>query len=180
IEFYICEKLTDSIVVAIAENCPQLQNLLMPGCAKVTDVGIGKVALNCPRMKHLDLRACSAVSDESLILVAKNCKDLWHLNVGRVTASSKVTGASIVEIAKNTNLNTLGLAGCAMDDDAVIEIARYSRGGLHRISLNSCSMLTSASVKALMQMCPNLAVLEIKQCHLVTDMATLYRFASRR
>lgn len=31
-----------------------------------------------------------------------------------------------------------------------------------------------------MQMCPNLAVLEIKQCHLVTDMATLYRFASRR
>lgn len=41
-------------------------------------------------------------------------------------------------------------------------------------------MLTSASVKALMQMCPNLAVLEIKQCHLVTDMATLYRFASRR
>lgn len=132
IEFYICEKLTDSIVVAIAENCPQLQNLLMPGCAKVTDVGIGKIALNCPRMKHLDLRACSAVSDESLILVAKNCKDLWHLNVGRVTASSKVTGASIVEIAKNTNLNTLGLAGCAMNDDAVIEIARYSRGGLHR------------------------------------------------
>ncbi|KAF9329515.1 Antagonist of MEN (Mitotic Exit Network) [Podila minutissima] len=180
VEFYICEKLTDSIVVAIAENCPQLQHLLMPGCAKVTDVGIGKIALNCPRMKHLDLRACSAVSDESLILVAKNCKDLWHLNVGRVTASSKVTGASIVEIAKNTNLNTLGLAGCAMSDDAVIEIARYSRGGLHRISLNSCSMLTSASVKALMQMCPNLAVLEIKQCHLVTDMATLYRFASRR
>lgn len=132
VEFYICEKLTDSIVVAIAENCPQLQQLLMPGCAKVTDVGIGKVALNCPRMKHLDLRACSAVSDESLILVAKNCKDLWHLNVGRVTSSSKVTGASIVEIAKNTNLNTLGLAGCAMNDDAVIEIARYSRGGLHR------------------------------------------------
>ncbi|KAG0026530.1 Antagonist of MEN (Mitotic Exit Network) [Podila clonocystis] len=180
VEFYICEKLTDSIVVAIAENCPLLQHLLMPGCAKVTDVGIGKIALNCPRMKHLDLRACSSVSDESLILVAKNCKDLWHLNVGRVTASSKVTGASIVEIAKNTNLNTLGLAGCAMNDDAVIEIARYSRGGLHRISLNSCSMLTSASVKALMQMCPNLAVLEIKQCHLVTDMATLYRFASRR
>ncbi|KAG0034578.1 Antagonist of MEN (Mitotic Exit Network) [Podila clonocystis] len=178
VEFYICEKLTDSIVVAIAENCPLLQHLLMPGCAKVTDVGIGKIALNCPRMKHLDLRACSSVSDESLILVAKNCKDLWHLNVGRVTASSKVTGASIVEIAKN--LNTLGLAGCAMNDDAVIEIARYSRGGLHRISLNSCSMLTSASVKALMQMCPNLAVLEIKQCHLVTDMATLYRFASRR
>ncbi|KAI1317064.1 Antagonist of MEN (Mitotic Exit Network) [Mortierella claussenii] len=180
LEFYICEKLTDSIVVAVAENCPQLQQLLMPGCAKVTDVGITQVALHCPRMKHLDLRACSNVSDESLLLVAKHCPNLWHLNVGRVSSSNKVTGKSIVEIAKNTSLNTLGLAGCAMTDDAVIEIARYSRAGLHRISLNSCSMLTSASIRALMQLCPNLAVLEIKQCLLVTDMATLYRISSRR
>ncbi|KAF9360032.1 Antagonist of MEN (Mitotic Exit Network) [Mortierella sp. AD094] len=180
LEFYICEKLTDKIVVAVAENCPQLQQLLMPGCAKVTDVGISQIALRCPRMKHLDLRACSNVSDESLILVARHCPELWHLNVGRVSSASKVTGKSVVEIAKNTNLNTLGLAGCAMTDDAVIEIARYSRSGLHRISLNSCPMLTSASIRALMQLCPNLAVLEIKQCLLVTDMATLYRFSTRR
>ncbi|KAF9114331.1 Antagonist of MEN (Mitotic Exit Network) [Mortierella sp. AM989] len=180
LEFYICEKLTDKIVIAIAENCPQLQQLLMPGCAKVTDAGISQVALRCPRMKHLDLRACSNVSDESLMLVAMYCPELWHLNVGRVSSASKVTGKSIVEIAKNTNLNTLGLAGCAMTDDAVIEIARYSRSGLHRISLNSCPMLTSVSIRALMQLCPNLAVLEIKQCLLVTDMATLYRFSTRR
>ncbi|KAF8943090.1 Antagonist of MEN (Mitotic Exit Network) [Haplosporangium gracile] len=180
IEFYICEKLTDRIVISIAENCPQLQQLLMPGCAKVTDQGIAQVALHCPRMRHLDLRACSNVSDESLILVARYCRDLWHLNVGRVSAAGRVTGKSIVEIAKNTSLNTLGLAGCAMTDDAVIEIARYSRSGLHRISLNSCPLLTSASVRALMQLCPNLAVLEIKQCLLVTDMATLYRFSTRR
>ncbi|KAH7046981.1 hypothetical protein BKA57DRAFT_410677 [Linnemannia elongata] len=180
IEFYICEKLTDRIVISIAENCPQLQQLLMPGCAKVTDQGIAQVALHCPRMRHLDLRACSNVSDESLILVARHCRDLWHLNVGRVSAAGRVTGKSIVEIAKNTCLNTLGLAGCAMTDDAVIEIARYSRSGLHRISLNSCPLLTSASVRALMQLCPNLAVLEIKQCLLVTDMATLYRFSTRR
>ncbi|KAG9066117.1 Antagonist of MEN (Mitotic Exit Network) [Linnemannia hyalina] len=180
IEFYICEKLTDRIVISIAENCPQLQQLLMPGCAKVTDQGITQVALNCPRMRHLDLRACSNVSDESLILVARHCRDLWHLNVGRVSAAGRVTGKSIVELAKNTALNTLGLAGCAMTDDAVIEIARYSRSGLHRISLNSCPLLTSSSVRALMQLCPNLAVLEIKQCLLVTDMATLYRFSTRR
>ncbi|KAI8601600.1 hypothetical protein EDD21DRAFT_414763 [Dissophora ornata] len=180
LEFYICEKLTDRIVVAVAENCPRLQQLLMPGCAKITDSGISQVALHCPRMKHLDLRACSNVSDESLFLVAKHCPELWHLNVGRVSSATKVTGRSIVEIAKNTKLNTLGLAGCAMTDDAVIEIARYSRLGLHRISLNSCPMLTCASIRALMQLCPNLAVLEIKQCLLITDMATLYRFSTRR
>ncbi|KAF9358792.1 hypothetical protein BGX34_008767 [Mortierella sp. NVP85] len=132
IEFYICEKLTDKVVQAIAKNCPQLQQLLMPGCAKVTDSGVSQVALHCPRMRHLDLRACSNVSDESLLLVAKHCPDLWHLNVGRVSSATKVTGRSIVEIAKNTNLNTLGLAGCAMTDDAVIEIAKHARSGLHR------------------------------------------------
>lgn len=31
-----------------------------------------------------------------------------------------------------------------------------------------------------MQLCPHLAVLEIKQCLLVTDMAALYRFSTRR
>ncbi|KAF9572036.1 Antagonist of MEN (Mitotic Exit Network) [Mortierella alpina] len=180
IEFYICEKLTDKIILSVAENCPQLQQLLVPGCSKITDVGISQIALNCPRMRHLDLRACSNISDESLSLVARHCRDLWHLNVGRVTAAGRVTGKSIAEIAKNTNLNTLGLAGCAMTDDAVIEIARSTRSGLHRISLNSCPMLTSASIRALMQLCPNLAVLEIKQCLLVTDMATLYRFSTKR
>ncbi|KAF9285056.1 Antagonist of MEN (Mitotic Exit Network) [Mortierella alpina] len=180
IEFYICEKLTDKIILSVAENCPQLQQLLVPGCSKITDVGISQIALHCPRMRHLDLRACSNISDESLILVARHCHDLWHLNVGRVTAAGRVTGKSIAEIAKNTNLNTLGLAGCAMTDDAVIEIARSTRSGLHRISLNSCPMLTSASIRALMQLCPNLAVLEIKQCLLVTDMATLYRFSTKR
>ncbi|KAK3808370.1 MAG: hypothetical protein J3Q66DRAFT_288808 [Benniella sp.] len=180
IEFYICEKLTDKVVQSIAMNCPQLQQLLMPGCAKVTDSGVSQIALHCPRMRHLDLRACSNVSDESLLLVAKHCPDLWHLNVGRVSSATKVTGRSIIEIAKNTNLNTLGLAGCAMTDDAVIEIAKHARSGLHRISLNSCSALTSASIRALMQLCPNLAVLEIKQCLLVSDMATLYRFSTRR
>jgi len=132
IEFYICEKLTDKVVQAVAKNCPQLQQLLMPGCAKVTDSGVSQVALHCPRMRHLDLRACSNVSDESLLLVAKHCPDLWHLNVGRVSSATRVTGRSIVEIAKNTNLNTLGLAGCAMTDDAVIEIAKHARSGLHR------------------------------------------------
>ncbi|KAF9959012.1 Antagonist of MEN (Mitotic Exit Network) [Mortierella alpina] len=180
IEFYICEKLTDKIILSVAENCPQLQQLLVPGCSKITDVGISQIALHCPRMRHLDLRACSNISDESLILVARHCHDLWHLNVGRVTAAGRVTGKSIAEIAKNTNLNTLGLAGCAMTDEAVIEIARSTRSGLHRISLNSCPMLTSASIRALMQLCPNLAVLEIKQCLLVTDMATLYRFSTKR
>ncbi|GJJ77788.1 hypothetical protein EMPS_10147 [Entomortierella parvispora] len=179
IELYICEKLTDKIVIAIAENCPQLQYLLMPGCAKITDAGISQVALNCPRIKHLDLRACSNISDESLILFAKHCKDLWHLNVGRVTESSRVTGKSVVEIAKNGNLNTLGLAGCAMTDDALVQIASYSKLALHRISLNCCRSLTSTTIRALMQ-CPSLAVLEIKECLLVTDMATLYRFASKR
>ncbi|KAF9941429.1 hypothetical protein BGZ67_005011 [Mortierella alpina] len=132
IEFYICEKLTDKIILSVAENCPQLQQLLVPGCSKITDVGISQIALHCPRMRHLDLRACSNISDESLILVARHCHDLWHLNVGRVTAAGRVTGKSIAEIAKNTNLNTLGLAGCAMTDDAVIEIARSTRSGLHR------------------------------------------------
>ncbi|KAF9185187.1 Antagonist of MEN (Mitotic Exit Network) [Haplosporangium sp. Z 767] len=180
VEFYICEKLTDKIVVSVAENCPQLQQLLVPGCSKVTDIGISQIALHCPKMKHLDLRACSNVSDESLTLVARHCPELWHLNVGRVTAAGKVTGKSIVEIAKKTKLNTLGLAGCAMTDEAVIEIAQSTRSGLHRISLNSCPMLTSASIRSLMQLCPSLAVLEIKQCLLVTDMATLYRFSTKR
>ncbi|KAF9948692.1 Antagonist of MEN (Mitotic Exit Network), partial [Modicella reniformis] len=175
LEFYICEKLTDKIIHAVAENCPHLQQLLMPGCARITDSGISQIALHCPRMKHLDLRACSSVSDDSLMLVAKHCPELWHLNVGRVSSASRITGRSIVEIAKNTNLNTLGLAGCAMTDEAVIDIARHSNSGLHR-----CAMLTSASIRALMQLCPNMAVLEIKQCLLVTDMATLYRFSTRR
>ncbi|KAG0255146.1 Antagonist of MEN (Mitotic Exit Network) [Actinomortierella ambigua] len=180
IEFYICELLTDAVVISLAEHCPRLQFLLLPGCAKVTDEGIKAVARNCPRLRHLDLRACSLVSDDSLIEIAAHCPDLWHLNCGRVTGAHRVTGKSIVPIARNTNLNTLGLAGCGMTDEAVIKIAEYCREGLNRISLNCCVELTSASIRALMVFCPNLAVLEIKKCLRIRDMAPLNHFVRQR
>ncbi|KAG0232583.1 Antagonist of MEN (Mitotic Exit Network) [Actinomortierella wolfii] len=180
IEFYICEMITDAVVVSLAEHCPRLQYLLLPGCAKVTDNGIKAVARHCPRLRHLDLRACSLVSDESLIEIAENCPDLWHLNCGRVTGAHRVTGKSIVPIAKNTSLNTLGLAGCGMTDDAVIKIAEYCREGLNRISLNCCTELTSAAIRALMIYCPSLAVLEIKKCLKIRDMAPLNHFVRQR
>ncbi|KAF9979077.1 Antagonist of MEN (Mitotic Exit Network) [Actinomortierella ambigua] len=180
IEFYICELLTDAVVISLAQHCPRLQYLLLPGCAKVTDEGIKAVARNCPRLRHLDLRACSLVSDDSLIDIAHHCQDLWHLNCGRVTGAHRVTGKSIVPIARNTNLNTLGLAGCGMTDDAVIKIAEYCREGLNRISLNCCSELTSAAIQALMVYCPNLAVLEIKKCLRIRDMAPLNHFVRQR
>lgn len=179
LELYICDNVEDHGLLPFIFH-GRLTHLSLAGCSKITDNAIINVARHCPLLKCLDLRACSLISDTSISAIATHCRGLQHLNVGQIRDRKRITVQSIGLIAKYTQVSVLGLAGCDIDDEAMVLLAEHRRCGLGRISVNNCYKLTNVALHACLAHCPNITVFEIKECHGINDWEALAQLARRK
>lgn len=180
LDIYICDHLVDVSLKSFIQHNPMLTYLSLAGCNRITDDAIFDVAKHCPQLEYLDLRACGLITDRSIEAIAMNCPNLHHLNVGRVRDREKITIQSIGLIAKKTKVAVLGLAGCDMTDECMIQLAQCRGEGLERISVNNCYRITNKTVQAYVKYCPNLSVFEIKECHWVDDWSAVAELVQRK
>ncbi|ORY83207.1 hypothetical protein BCR37DRAFT_379206 [Protomyces lactucae-debilis] len=174
LEFYVCPQLLPP--ASLLGSHGQLTKLALPGCAIADDQFLAQVARRCPRLKILDLRACELVGDAGILTIARACRGLQYLNVGRVARSHRVTDRSIFEIARLTQIETLGVAGCNVGDEAVCAISEYRGEAIERLSLNACEGITDWSVGRLLKNAPKLQVLELIRCPRVADAGAILKF----
>lgn len=177
LEFYTCPGLSpppDLLVGGL------LTKIVLPGCTRVCDRTLSHIAAFCPRLEFLDLRACELVTDKGIKLIARYCGELQLLNVGRTRGGENVTYKAIKHLARLTQVTTLGLAGCCIDDRALWELAIHRGTFLQRLSLNNCRLLTDASVPRILGYTPKLTVLEIRGCTQITNMRPLALFKRYR
>lgn len=177
LEFYTCPGLVPTVDILRGGF---ITRLVLPGCLRVTDRTIAAVGEHCPNLQYLDLRACEFISDRGLKTVAKYCPKLELLNVGRTKGGELITYKGVKHLARQTQLNTLGLAGCAIDDRAIWELALNRGSSLQRLSLNNCRNLTDASIPRILGYTPKLSVLEIRGCTQITNMRPLALFKRYR
>ncbi len=121
LELYVCPNLVPNDALL---GQGTLQKLALPGCSLVDDEFLNRVASRCPKLQILDLRACELISDVGIMSIALGCPSLQYLNVGRVNKGWKVTDSSIIEVTLRTQVDTLGLAGCAIGDDTIWAVAK--------------------------------------------------------
>ncbi|KAI8067810.1 hypothetical protein BC940DRAFT_300516 [Gongronella butleri] len=164
LDIYICDAVHNRALMAFFHTGNQLTYVSLAGCYLVSDEAIVTLAHHAPQLKHLDLRACGQVSDLGLSAIAYHCPRLTHLNVGRIRERERITNTSISLIAQHTQVTVLGLAGCAIDDDAMLHVARHRGHALERVSVNNCRRLTNRTLDALVTQCPRLTVFEMKDC----------------
>jgi len=175
IEMYICPKILPPPIMLTGSK---LEKLVMPGSKVVNDSFLNLVSNYCPNLKTLDLRACELISDEGIISIAENCPQLVNLNLGRHTNGGLITDLSLNSIAKNTKIETLGMAGCSITDRGIWEIAYHCSDSLSRLSLNNCMMLTNNSLPRIIKdgFLSKLVVLEIRNILNITDFKPLINF----
>lgn len=173
LEFYTCPGIAPT---ASLLQGGRLTKIVLPGCSRVTDRTLYHISEHCPDLEYLDLRACEQVSDKGLKIIAKYCPNLTLVNVGRTKGGELVTYKGVKHLARQTKVNTLGLAGCNVDDRAIWELALSRGPELQRLSLNKCTLLTDASIPRILGYTPNLSVLEIRGCLQITDMRPLALF----
>lgn len=176
LEFYTCAGIAPSPSLLGS----QLTKIILPGCFRVNDRTMAHIAERCPQLRHLDIRACELVTDRGIKLIAKYCPQLELLNVGRTQGGEYITYKGIKHLARQTQLSTLGIAGCHVDDRAVWELALNRGPKLERLSFNNCSLLSDFGIPKALGYMPNLTVLEIRGCVHITNMKPLVMFKSYR
>lgn len=173
LEFYTCPAIVPSKSLLAGQ---QLTRLVLPGCTKVDDRTCYSISQYCHQLEHLDLRACERVTDRGLKAIAKTCNRLKLLNVGRTSSGEMITYKGVKHIVRRTQVNTLGLAGCFIDDRTVWEIAMNRGHRLERLSLNNCHLLTDNSIPQILPYTRKLSVLELRGCIQITNMKPILQF----
>ena len=56
------KNITDASLVAIAANCPALEELALHSCPKVTDKGLSAVASGCSALRRIEAHGCKLVT----------------------------------------------------------------------------------------------------------------------
>ncbi|RUS29900.1 hypothetical protein BC938DRAFT_480090 [Jimgerdemannia flammicorona] len=172
LELYLCDRIMGATVLAfitIHQPISPITHLSLPGCHCSTDTVVLSVAAYCPNLHYLDLRACRFISDVSIVAVARACPQLYHLNVGRFLERDRITDASILEIARLTQITVLGLAGCDITDECILILSEHRGDAIEAIYVGNCPRITYRSIRALVAKCKKLRVFRLKECHHVRD-----------
>ncbi|AJP95913.1 Amn1p [Saccharomyces cerevisiae YJM1133] len=176
LEFYVCPRITPPL--SWFDNLHKLEKLIIPGNKNIDDNFLLRLSQSIPNLKHLDLRACDNVSDSGVVCIALNCPKLRTFNIGRHRRGNLITSVSLVALGKYTQVETVGFAGCDVDDAGIWEFARLNGKNVERLSLNSCRLLTDYSLPILFALnsFPNLAVLEIRNLDKITDVRHFVKY----
>ncbi|CAI4935255.1 BEM_HP_G0061940.mRNA.1.CDS.1 [Saccharomyces cerevisiae] len=176
LEFYVCPRITPPL--SWFDDLHKLEKLIIPGNKNIDDNFLLRLSQSIPNLKHLDLRACDNVSDSGVVCIALNCPKLKTFNIGRHRRGNLITSVSLVALGKYTQVETVGFAGCDVDDAGIWEFARLNGKNVERLSLNSCRLLTDYSLPILFALnsFPNLAVLEIRNLDKITDVRHFVKY----
>lgn len=176
LEFYVCPRITPPL--SWFDNLHKLEKLIIPGNKNIDDNFLLRLSQSIPNLKHLDLRACDNVSDSGVVCIALNCPKLKTFNIGRHRRGNLITSVSLVALGKYTQVETVGFAGCDVDDAGIWEFSRLNGKNVERLSLNSCRLLTDYSLPILFALnsFPNLAVLEIRNLDKITDVRHFVKY----
>ncbi|CEP61945.1 Amn1p LALA0_S04e04214g [Lachancea lanzarotensis] len=176
LEFYICPKIIPPIPLFYRSQ--NLEKLVLPGNQFLDDKFLMTIAPYLTKLKILDLRACDKISDCGVLSIAANCPNLKICNLGRHRNGKAITSVSMVALARNTKVDTVGVAGCHITDAGVWELALHLGPRIRRLSLNNCQLLTDNSVPTLLALgyFPQLSVLEIRNLDRLTNVLPIVNF----
>lgn len=176
LEFYICPNVIPPL--PWISKFKSLERLILPGNKALNDDFLLEISPHVSNLKKLDLRACDNITDSGIVAIAIKCPKLEICNLGRHRNGGNITSVSVLALAKHTQIETLGIAGCKVNDAGLWELAQLRGSSIRRLSLNNCDLLTNHSIPILFAFnyFPNLAVLEIRNIQQITDVRHLVHF----
>jgi len=185
LELYMCPKLLPTS--EFLSSMGKLKKLILTGSKVVDDNFLSMVSKNCPNLQILDIRACELVSDSGIYQIGNECRKLTNINFGRKSNGYLVTDHSVSRlISKNSNLETVGLAGCNVSDQICWDLATNCPN-LQRLSLNNCPMLLNQSIPMILAQNDTLAryftklsVLELRFNYQITQWQPIIAFKRRQ
>ncbi|KAJ4703052.1 F-box protein [Melia azedarach] len=146
---------TDELLEYIARRSSRLRNLRLVSCYSISDQGFGGAVANFPLLEELDLSYCS-LSKEALEAVGKSCP-----------------------LLKSLKLNSQGYRYPKIEcDEEAIAIAENMHGLRHLQIFGN--KLTNNGLQAILDGCPLLQSLDLRQCFNVSLGGNLEKICTQR
>ncbi|XP_068640448.1 uncharacterized protein [Aristolochia californica] len=139
-----CYAVGDDSIFSLAQNCRNLDSLVIGGCRSVSDEPIKCLASACGNsLKNLRMDWCPNISDSSLRSVFAHCRNLEVLDFG---CCHEVTDTAFSGLDKQ-------------EFESVLRILKVS----------GCSKITVSGVSLLLEVCKHLEYLDLRSCPHVTE-----------
>lgn len=162
------------------ESCPNLSPLaLLPfaelhlecldlsGCKWLNVADTAYDLRSFHHLTHLNLVCCDIISMDFIHHITTNSDGkpcLTNLQDFSITGSTVMDDSAIIPFIKtHPHIRGLFLLECAITDQTLDAIAKYLFS-LHNLDVSFCRRLTSRGVRNLVNNCPNLRLLGLKNC----------------
>lgn len=162
----------------------KLVHLNLTGLAAVTNTSCKIIAESCPQLESFNVSWCQKVEARGIKTIIDACTKLKDLRAGEVKGFDCVATAQ--SIFDTNRLERLVLSGCAELNDEALKIMMQGVDPeidiltghpvvpprrLRHLDLSRCVRLTSAGVKAVGHVVPDLEGLQLSGCKALTDAA---------
>lgn len=155
---------------AIANKCPELQDLNLSGCFQLQERALVAIGASCPALRRLSLQACPDITPAAITAVLKGCQRLTRLDISCVR---RCDDRMVRAIAKfGTAMTQLVFAGCDRVGDVGLRYLAGARADqLELLDLTGCRQVSDVGINALCDAFqrPKLAHLVLADCPLITQ-----------
>lgn len=185
-----CRNLQRSTLHHLLRTNERLTNLNLTGLTTVTNGTCKIVANSCPSLEVLNVSWCTHMDARGIKSVILGCPKLKDIRAGEILGFNNLELAQA--IFETNKLQKLVLSGCDITDEALktmitgidpeidvlTSIAMVPVRTLRHLDFSRCSRLTSAGLKILTSLVPDLEGLQLSGCTSLTDAALCSLFAT--
>lgn len=179
-----CRNFQRATLHNLLKSNERLANLNLTGLTAVTNATCRIIAQSCPSLEMFNVSWCTHMDARGIRTVIVGCPKLRDLRAGEVRGFNSIELAQ--DIFETNNLERLVLSGCAditdeafqvmitgsnPEVDILTDIPMVPARRLRHLDLSRCSRLTSAGVKTLAHLVPDLEGLQLSGCTALTDLA---------
>jgi len=179
-----CRNFQRATLHNLLKSNERLANLNLTGVTAVTNATCRIIAQSCPSLEMFNVSWCTHMDARGIRTIIAGCSKLKYLRAGEVKGFGSLELAQ--DIFETNNLERLMLSGCAdITDEAfqtmivgqnpeldiLTDIPLVPVRRLRHLDLSRCNLLTSAGVRKLTHLVPNLEGLQLSGCTGLTDVA---------
>ncbi|XP_072180441.1 F-box/LRR-repeat protein 6-like [Diadema setosum] len=161
-------KATDATLAWLTANrfSSQLITINLGQWTKLTDSGLMNLVEECPNIRNLCLQGCGKLTCRSLAAIKDSCHDLRQLDLG-FTGNSLVSSPNIRDLLKEAGgkIEELQLAGCTISSSvSLLNSIKSYCGNLRLLDMSNCRVTVeclSIPVEHMQTSCPLLEILRL-------------------
>ncbi|KAK4515840.1 uncharacterized protein ATC70_010798 [Mucor velutinosus] len=162
------DRVNPKFLQIVTQYCTHLSTLNLEKAEFFNAKSLPKGTWALPHLTHLNLSYCPHVNDEMIVVIARACRQLTQVALDGLT---KHKGQGLAGLAAECDqLSSISVKfNTAMEDQAIIALAKFRHIRLLELDLTGCTKLTSTGFSMLARYAAHLTTLSITQTNCKLD-----------